>query len=163
MTTNKDMRWEQRFSNFNKALKKLTEAVDYIKTDLAKHETDLDSENAEDILDEILKEGLIQRFEYTHELAWKVMKDFLSEIGDIKIYGSKDATREAFKAEIIENGDVWMEMIKSRNKSSHTYNEETADEIYTKIINEYHSVFLIFQQVMEEKRSGEQYNLFDKK
>ena len=54
-------------------------------------------------------------------------------------------------------------MIKSRNKSYHTYNEETADEIYTKIINEYHSVFLIFQQVMEAKKSGEQNNLFDKK
>lgn len=102
MTTNKDMRWEQRFSNFNKALKKLTEAVDYIKTDLAKHEIDLYSKNAEDILDEILKEGLIQRFEYTHELAWKVMKDFLSEIGDIKIYGSKDATREALKKNLLK-------------------------------------------------------------
>jgi nucleotidyltransferase substrate binding protein (TIGR01987 family) len=163
MTSNKEIRWEQRFSNFNKALRKLSEAVDYIKKNLAEKKTDLDYENAEEILDEILKEGLIQRFEYTHELAWNVMKDFLSEIGEIKIYGSKDATREAFKAELIEKGDVWMEMIKSRNETSHTYNEETADEICTKIINEYHSAFLIFQQVMEGKRTGKQQNLFDKK
>lgn len=150
MTSNKDIRWEQRFSNYNKALKKLSEAVDYIKR-----------EKAEEILDEILKEGLIQRFEYTHELAWNVMKDFLSEIGDIKIYGSKDATKEAFKADLIEDGEVWMEMVKSRNKTSHTYNKETAEEIYTKILNEYYPAFLTFQQVMESKRSGEQQKLFN--
>ncbi len=96
MTSNKDIRWEQRFSNFKKALKKLSEAIAFIKRDLDKQE-----ENTEDILEGILKEGLIQRFEYTHELAWNVMKDFLSEIGDVKIYGSKDATREAFKAELV--------------------------------------------------------------
>ncbi|MEA1874174.1 MAG: nucleotidyltransferase substrate binding protein [Bacteroidota bacterium] len=80
-------------------------------------------------------------------------EDFLSEIGEVKIYGSKDATKEGFKADLIENRDVWMEMIKSRNKTSHTYNEKIADEIYTKILNEYHSAFLIFQQVMEKKRT----------
>ncbi len=156
MTSTKDIRWEQRFSNFKKALKKLSEAIAFIKMDLDEQE-----KNRGKILEGILKEGLIQRFEYTHELAWNVMKDFLSEIGEIKIYGSKDATREAFKAELIENGDVWMEMIKSRNKSSHTYNEETADEIYTKILNEYYAAFISFQQVMEDKRTGEQKNSFE--
>ncbi len=147
-----DIRWEQRFSNYSKALKKLTEAIEYTKTTFFKKQ---ETENANEVLDEILKEGLIQRFEYTHELAWNVIKDFLLDIGDIKIYGSKDATREAFKADLIAKGDVWMEMIKSRNKTSHTYNEKTADEIYDKIINEYHPVFLEFQQVMESKRTGE--------
>lgn len=56
-----------------------------------------------------------------------------------------------------------MDMIKSRIKTSHTYNEETANEIYLKIINEYHSEFMIFQEVMEGKRIGEQQSLFDKK
>ncbi len=148
--TIKDIRWEQRFANYKKALIKLTEAVEYIKNNFAKQEI----ATADELLDEIMKEGLIQRFEYTHELAWNVMKDFLSEVGDIKIYGSRDATREAFKAELIIKGDVWMEMIKSRNKTSHTYNEETADEIYDKIINEYHSVFLDFRQMMETKITG---------
>ncbi len=134
MEKNKEIRWEQRFSNFNKALKKLSQAVEYIKNNLAEQEIEIDYENAESILDEIIKEGLIQRFEYTHELAWNVMKDFLSDVGNVKIYGSRDATREAFKAELIKNGDIWMEMIKSRNKTTHTYNEETADEIYIKIL-----------------------------
>ncbi len=141
MTSKHDIRWEQRFSNFNKALKKLSEAIDYVKKN-----------PKEELLDEILKEGIIQRFEYTHELAWNVMKDFLLEIGDVTLYGSKDTTREAFKAELIKDGDVWMEMIKSRNKTSHTYNEETAQEIYLKILNEYHAAFLKFQEVMEGKR-----------
>ena len=153
MEHNQGTRWEQRFSNFNKALKKLSVAVDYIK----KHEPQ------EEVLDEILKEGIIQRFEYTHELAWNVINDFLSEIGEVKTYGSKDATREAFKAELIKDGDVWMEMIKSRNKTSHTYNEETAQEIYMKILKEYHAAFLEFQEVMEGKRTGEQQSLFDNK
>ena len=163
MTNNKDIRWEQRFSNFNKAFRKLSEAIAFIKRNVDEKEIDIHTENTEEILDEILKEGLIQRFEYTHKLAWNVMKDFLAEIGDIQIYGSKDATREAFNTGLIEDGDVWMEMIKSRNKTSHTYNEETADEIFTKIVNDYYTAFLTFQQVMEGKRSGEQQNLFDKK
>ena len=132
---------EQRFSNFNKALKKLSEAIGYVK-----------NKPKEEVLDEILKDGIIQRFEYTHELAWNVMKDFLLEIGDVTLYGSKDATREAFKTELIKDGDVWMEMIKSRNKTSHTYNEEIAQEIYLKILNEYHSAFIQFQEEMEGKR-----------
>ena len=141
MTSKNDIRWEQRFSNFNKALKKLSEAIDYVKKN-----------PKEEVLDEILKEGIIQRFEYTHELAWNVMKDFLLEIGDVTLYGSKDATREAFKAKLIKDGDVWMEMIKSHNKTSHTYNEETAQEIYLMILNEYHAAFLMFQEAMEGKR-----------
>jgi len=145
-----DIRWEQRFSNFNKALKKLSEAIGYVK-----------NKPKEEVLDEILREGIIQRFEYTHELAWNVMKDFLLEIGDVTLYGSKDATREAFKTELIKDGDVWMEMIKSRNKTSHTYNEEIAQEIYLKILNEYHSAFIQFQEVMEGKKSGEQHSLLN--
>ena len=161
MTRNKDVRWVQRFSNFNKALKKLSEAIEYLKRDTAHHDTVINDANPEQIFDEILKEGIIQRFEYTHELAWNVMKDFLLEIGDVTLYGSKDATREAFKTELIKDGDVWMEMIKSRNKTSHTYNEEIAQEIYLKILNEYHSAFIQFQEVMEGKKSGEQRSLLN--
>jgi nucleotidyltransferase substrate binding protein (TIGR01987 family) len=80
------------------------------------------------------------------------MKDFLLEIGDVTLYGSKDASRKAFKTELITDGDVWMEMIKSRNKTTHTYNKETAQEIYLKILNEYHAAFLKFQEAMEGKR-----------
>lgn len=154
-----DIRWQQRFNNFTKALNKLTEAVEYIETELADQDVDPGNEDIEGVLDEIIREGLIQRFEYTHELAWNVMKDFLFEMGGIQSIGSRDATREAFKAELIKDGDVWMEMIKSRNKTSHTYNEETANEIYSKIINDYYPAFLLFKIKMEEKRSGEQQDL----
>jgi nucleotidyltransferase substrate binding protein (TIGR01987 family) len=133
MSTGKDIRWEQRFSNYRKALSKLSEAVKFVKQDVEENAIDLRSQKADELLDGIVKEGLIQRFEYTHELVWKVMKDFLAEVGELKIYGSKDATRAAFKEELISDGDVWMEMINSRNKTLNTYNQETADKIYTKL------------------------------
>jgi len=88
------------------------------------------------------------------------MKDFLEEIGDVKIYGPKDATREAFAADLISDGDSWMDMILSRNRTSHTYNEKTADEIFIKIMNDYHPAFKAFLHTMEDKRSGEQSRLF---
>lgn len=141
-----DIRWEQRFSNYNKALDKLTAAIEYIKSNSKEGNGFTSSDN---VLDDIIKEGLIQRFEYTHELAWNVMKDFLEDKGGIKLYGSRDATREAFQAELIYKGDLWMDMIKSRNKTSHTYNEETAKEIFTKIINSYYPEFLEFQKKMK--------------
>ena len=100
-------------------------------------------------LDDIIKEGLIQRFEYTHELAWNVMKDFLEHAGNQAIYGSKDATKEAFATVLIKNGEAWMDMIKSRNKTSHTYNEETADAIFLKIVHEYYVEFKGFKKQME--------------
>ncbi|EOZ97073.1 hypothetical protein A33Q_1991 [Indibacter alkaliphilus LW1] len=147
----KDVRWEQRFSNFNKALLKLSEAVDRIRKDFP---IDEDGKiDTDQFLDDILKEGLIQRFEYTHELAWNVMKDFLSNAGNTGIYGSKDATREAFASGLIGSGELWMDMIKSRNKTSHTYNEETADEIFLKIMNQYISEFILFQEKMEKLKS----------
>jgi nucleotidyltransferase substrate binding protein (TIGR01987 family) len=141
-TQEPDIRWIQRFSNYKKALSKLTEAVEYIGRN--------DSENSSSILDEILKEGLIQRFEYTHELAWNVMKDYAEYQGNFDIKGSRDATREAYKMKLISKGDVWMDMISNRNKSSHTYDEETAKEIYSKIIADYYPAFLDFHDSMEK-------------
>ena len=162
MTDKEDIRWEQRLSNYNMALRKLSEAIHYIKKELNENNLDIENEKAEDVLGEIIKEGLIQRFEYTYEMAWNVMKDYALYQGYSEIVGSRDAIRFAFSAKLIQNGDMWMDMIKSRIKTSHTYNEETANEIYFKIIDEYHSAFLRFQEVMEEKRTGEQQSLFEK-
>lgn len=144
-----DIRWIQRFSNFNKAFSKLDEAVKRIKEQYENIEGIIIIED--EFLDDILKEAVIQRFEYTHELAWNVMKDYLSEEGNVNVFGSKDATREAFSAGLLSDGEIWMEMIKSRNMTSHTYNEATADEIFKNIIEKYHSAFLDFQQVMQSK------------
>lgn len=150
----KDIRWEQRFSNFNKALFKLDEAVKRITEDFT---IDEDGKiNDDEFLDDIFKEGLIQRFEYTHELAWNVMKDFLTHAGNTNIFGSKDATREAFAAGLILNGEIWMDMIKSRNKTSHTYNQETADNIFMKVMHDYIHEFLSFQGKMEKFLSDNQ-------
>lgn len=155
-----DIRWEQRFSNYNKALTKLEESVKYIKHNFLDDEDKSDTKDLGHVVDELIKEGLIQRFEYTHELAWNVMKDYAFFQGNSTVGGSRDATRESFKLQIINNPETWMDMIQSRNKTSHTYNEETANEIFGKIINEYFPLFLDFRNAMEEKRSGEQRNLF---
>jgi nucleotidyltransferase substrate binding protein (TIGR01987 family) len=150
-----DIRWQQRFSNYVKAFVKLEEAVLKIKEE---YNIDENGTIAEDnFLDDIIKEGLIQRFEYTHELAWNVMKDFLANAGNNNIFGSKDATREAFALGLISNGEVWMDMISSRNKTSHTYNEETADDIFIKIINEYYPEFKQFKNKMEALSSSQKY------
>lgn len=141
----KDIRWQQRFLNFNKALAQLEKAVKLSK---------------ERALSDLEQQGIIQSFEYTHELAWNTMKDYFEYQGDSSIKGSRDATRAAFKAEIITNGEDWMDMIRSRNKSTHTYNQETADEIYEAIVGHYYEAFRQFQRKMEDMLSGEKGEIF---
>jgi nucleotidyltransferase substrate binding protein (TIGR01987 family) len=152
-----DVRWEQRFSNYVKAFDKLSQSVDFIRKNVG---DDLDDDGIAKVLSEMIQEGLIQRFEYTHELAWNVMKDYAAYQGNPNITGSRDAVREAFKMQLIKDGETWMDMIESRNKTSHTYNEETSNEIFGKILNEYYPVFSDFRKLMEEKQSGNQNNLF---
>lgn len=116
--TTQDIRWMQRFNHFTKALSQLQDAVGLAqKRPLSKLE----------------EQGLIQAFEFTHELAWNTLKDFLEERGVQNLYGSRDATREAFKTGLIENGEAWMNMIQSRNLTSHTYEEAIATEIVSAI------------------------------
>lgn len=125
-----DIRWIQRLNNFEKALGQLKKFTD--KADL----------------NELEQQGLIQAFEFTHELAWNVMKDYFEYQGDTTITGSRDATRTAFQMGLIQNGEGWMEMIKSRNQSTHTYNEATALEIVQKILTLYYGLFLEFKNKM---------------
>ncbi len=106
-------------------------------------------------LSELEEQGLIQSFEYTHELSWNVLKDFLEEQGVGDLYGSRDSTRQAFKLGIIENGEVWMDMIKSRNLSTHTYNKDVAREISEKIIKNYFPEFSRLIETMKPKLNGE--------
>ncbi len=153
---NTHIRWHQRFSSYKKALLKLEEAVTSIQQRYIPDEKGVISSDV--FLDDIIKEGVIQRFEYTHELAWKVMKDFILHSGNEGIYGSKDATREAFSLGLIENGDVWMDMIKSRNLTSHIYNESAADEIFQKVIKDYFAEMHIFCEKMEELISADNTN-----
>ncbi len=130
---NKDIRWIQIFSNFKRAFEQLKNAVEL--TQKRK-------------LSNLEKQGLIQVFEYTHELSWKVLKDFLESRGNQEIYGSRDAIKEAFKFGLLENGEAWMQMIKSRNLSSHTYDETRADDIVEVIKNSYYNEFNLFLNKM---------------
>ncbi|MBP9680125.1 MAG: nucleotidyltransferase substrate binding protein [Bacteriovorax sp.] len=123
----KDIRWIQRLNHFEKALFQL------------KHATDLAKQRA---LTDLEKQGLIQAFEFTHELAWNVLKDYIEYHGGQILIGSKDTTREAFQKNLITDGEVWMEMIKSRNLTSHTYNEDTAKQITNNITQLYVSSFI---------------------
>ena len=122
-----DIRWKQRFSNYQKALQRLKDNIEYFSTFLAENTTPAD----------ILKQGLIQSFEFTHELAWNVMKDYAVYQGNSEIKGSIDAVRYSAQVGLISDGFGWMEMIQSRNSSSHTYNEDTANEITEHIISKY--------------------------
>jgi len=128
-----DMRWKQRLANYRKALSRLSDAV------ALGHERPLS---------DLEKQGVIQAFEFTHELAWNVLKDFLLSRGSMEpVYGSRDATRQAFSAGLIGNGDVWMEMILDRNRSSHTYEPQTAEAVYKAATERYHPEFL---QLLEQ-------------
>lgn len=156
-----DIRWEQRFSNYLRAMDKLQQSVEYIhKEYIDENNENVDEEEVDSVLDEMVKEGLIQRFEYTHELAWKVMKDYAEYQGVTNISGSRDAIREALQMNLIDSGETWLDMMLSRNKTSHTYNEETANEIYFKILKEYFPEFKKFRNTMEEKRSRNQNQIF---
>jgi nucleotidyltransferase substrate binding protein (TIGR01987 family) len=129
---NKDIRWKQRFQNFKKAFYQLEKAV-----------------NTPD-LNELERQGLIKAFEFTYELAWTTLKDFLIEKGYTDLIGSKDTLRQAFQVGLISDGDIWMEMVKSRNLTAHTYNQETAESIEADVINQYYSLFKQLIKKLEE-------------
>jgi len=125
-----DVRWRQRFQSFQKAFSQLAAAAA-----LARQRR----------LSELEQQGLIKAFEFTHELAWNVLKDFLESRGATNLYGSKDATREAFAKELIANGNEWMDMIAARNRSSHTYNEKTAHDLTAAILSTFVPEFETFR------------------
>ena len=126
----KDIRWQQRFNNYLKALSQLEKF--YAK-----------GEN----LSNMEEQGMIKAFEYTYELAWNTMKDFYENQGETGIQGSRDTFNLAFRRGLILDGEIWMQMLQDRNRTSHTYNEETADEISENILNLY---FLQFTQLKQE-------------
>lgn len=130
-----DIRWKQRFANYTKALSVFLEAVELSR---------------ERELSRLEKQGLIQSFEFTQELSWKLLKDYLEYQGAAStIVGSKDAVRYGFSAGLIHEGDLWMDMIASRNLASHTYNEGTADEILQKCVESYAPQFQQLQKRLE--------------
>ncbi|OPX55145.1 nucleotidyltransferase substrate binding protein, HI0074 family [Oceanospirillum multiglobuliferum] len=133
-----DVRWSQRFNHFKKAYTQLQEALDL----MAARE-----------LSNIEKQGAIQAFEFTYELAWNVLRDFLIWQGIETVSGSRDAIREGFKRELISDGHAWLAMLQDRNRTVYTYNEETAKEILNHLEHQYAVLFAEFFQTFTEKQN----------
>ena len=126
-----DLRWRQRFDNFERALQVLERGVD-----LARQRP----------LSELEQQGLIQGFEFSHELAWNLLKDYLQYQGITEVIGSRDATRLAFQTGLILDGEGWMAMIKARNQSSHTYNLEQAQAIACDVLDRFAPLFAALRE-----------------
>jgi nucleotidyltransferase substrate binding protein (TIGR01987 family) len=139
----KDIRWQQRFVNFNKAFNQLEKFLTHIE------------------LNDMEEQGLIKAFEYTYELSWKTLQDLLKEKGYNNIAGPKPVIEQSFRDAYIEDGKAWMRMHKSRNLTSHTYDEQTAQEIIEGIRDEYFLLFQNLKEKLEEERTGKQSSLFD--
>jgi nucleotidyltransferase substrate binding protein (TIGR01987 family) len=132
---NQNIRWVRRWGNYQKALQQLKEAVEL------KRQRELSN---------LEKQGMIQAFEYTHELAWKMLSDFLKSRGAAEIYGSRDASRQAFQLGLVEDGELWMKMIQSRNLTSHVYDESIAEEMIRLISDHYYDAFEKLSMKMQE-------------
>jgi len=116
------IRWKQRFNNFEKAYKKFTTIFNTYKSE---------PEN------EIYQLALVQTFEFTYELSWKVMKDFMQYNGVKDISLPREIIKKAFQHEIIQDGQTWVNMLEDRNIMSHTYNEENAKQAMKHISEHY--------------------------
>ena len=133
---NPDIRWQQRLDNFRKVLAQLDEAMQLMQQrELSKLE----------------KQGVIQGFEYSYELGWNTLKDFLVWQGIDGIVGSRDTIREAFSKGLISDGQGWMHMLTDRNRASHTYNEETAEAILHNIRQQHHPLLKVLEQILSAR------------
>ena len=133
MKNKTDIRWEQRFQNYSKAFNYLENALNIKKPDVTQ------------------QAGIIQFFEMSFELSWKVMKDYLEEKGFVDVKSPRDAIKKAFEIEIITEGESWLKALVDRNLTSHTYEEKTAKQIEELIRNEYFYLLKDFKTTMENK------------
>lgn len=140
-------RWEQRLDSYHKALARLAEIVGASK---------------KRALNEFERDGLVQRFEFTHELSWKLMKAYAEYQGFDGIGGSRDATRKAFEMSLISDGQSWMDMIKSRNETSHNYDGSMADDVVDSIIYRFYPLLADFYQKMNSLSALTPDDLFSK-
>ncbi len=121
-----EIRWQQRFSNYTKAFNHLRNSLQLIQ------------------FSDLEKEGVIQRYEYTFEVAWKTLKDFLESEGITSLTGPRSVIKEAFSKEIISNGHAWIDMMDLRNLTTHTYDDEILQSTFEKIKTKY---FVEFEQL----------------
>lgn len=133
-----EKRWVQRFENYKQALINFEETVDCIK---------------KEGLSKIYTMALIQAFEIVFELAWKTIKDYL-EFSGITVNTPREVIKEAFSVNIITDGQMWINMMEARNKTSHTYKEEFAKELCQDILNNYAQKFIDLEFFLEGKIDG---------
>jgi nucleotidyltransferase substrate binding protein (TIGR01987 family) len=116
-----DVRWKQRFESFKKAVMQLTEFIE--KDELNKYEV----------------QGLIQCFEYTFELAWKTMKDYLGQEG-FDVNSPRSAIQTAFQMQLIADGQTWIDALDKRDLMAHTYDEKRTMEVERLIREKYYKI-----------------------
>lgn len=138
-----DIRWLQRYSNFHKACQRLLEVTECY--------------NSIDDLSELEQEGLVQRFEYTFELSWKVMQDLLIYKGYDFMLGPNGTLKMAFEDGLISDHDGWRQMAKSRNMLSHVFDEEEADAIVKLIFDRYASLLKSLDNKLEQLSQNKEY------
>ncbi|HOX83140.1 MAG TPA: nucleotidyltransferase substrate binding protein [Chryseolinea sp.] len=147
-----DIRWIQRFNNYNKSLQSLIKAVKQLE------------EYGDEEDNEIIQAGVIKFFEMTYELAWNTMKDYYENQGETGIQGSKDAIKLAFTRELIKDSKNWFAMIDSRKLSVHTYDQSTANQVVDDVASTYMSLFIQLQtrlqiEKIEQQKLGTQGSL----
>lgn len=126
MSQNPDIRWKQRFQNFDRAFVLLRDAL----------------ENGPDALNQLEKEGVIRRFEFSFELAWKTLKDFMEQDGFVfATITPRQVLKDAFAAKILADGQVWIDMLDHRNLLSHTYNLAKFEEAVNAVHERYLDAF----------------------
>ena len=135
--SNLDGRWQQRFSNYRRALEQLEGFFE------------------PPTLNEREQQGLIKAFEYTFELAWNTLRDLLRSQGNADLLGSGDTLREAFRVNLISDGEAWILMIQDRNLTSHAYNRATALDILAHIRGAYLSCFQALRTRLERRLAEE--------
>lgn len=130
----KDIRWKQRFQNFEHAFLFFSKSCKL------------------EVYDELQGAGLVQSFEFTFELAWKTLKDYLQDQG-LEVQFPREVIKQAFATQLIEDGTVWIEMLDKRNELTHTYNQEQAQKAVQTIRNNYFPPIEQVYQVMKKRCS----------
>lgn len=133
MNSVQDVRWEQRFQNYERALAVLSRGLQQRE------------------YNELERQGLIQAFEYCYELAWKTLQDIIDDRGFVGIAGPRPVLQKAFELGLISNGNEWMQMVKSRNATVHTYDEQKASEIISIVRSQYHQLFVELEKRLQQE------------
>lgn len=129
----KTERWRQRLATFGKALTRMDEVVTLWHSRK---------------LSDLERDGMIQRFEYTQELAWKLLKNYIEYQGEAQMGGSRDTIRQAFRLGLIENSEPWFDMLESRNLTSHVYDEATEMTVIERIVDTYYPILSLLHAEM---------------